>query len=180
MNKNILGVVAFPCILFLLYLILAPEERSYALRERWRRLISDNAQACLDYERTFLTVPDSARLISSESENSIFFIIYKAKDLYGSYSAMNGICKFIGNKVDPDMSARLFDTLVLDEQHKCKQIRNSMWMPNEAKYRDGAPPSSACGFGPSYGRVKYNTQLAHVLPPSSDEEKVLMVASAIL
>lgn len=158
MKKNILRAVAVPVVLIPLFFMFAPEERTNSVVEGWRRMTSDNAQACLDYERQSLKDPEGARLVSTGFKGTNFFIIYKAKNGYGTYGTMKGVCSFSSGKVDPVMSQLGMESLVMDEQIKCFDIRKTMWNPKEGRYLKDGPSSDDCEHGPSYERAKHSVE----------------------
>jgi hypothetical protein len=69
--------------LLILFLAFAPENRTNAVIEAWRRVTSDDGQACLDYTREKVKNPSSIRLIEWNEKSGI--LKYKATNSYGAY-----------------------------------------------------------------------------------------------
>lgn len=158
MRKIVFRVTVFIAVLIPLFFMFAPEERVNSVQEGWRRLTKDTGQLCLDYERLELKDPEGARLISTGFKDDIFFIVYKAKNSYGTYGTLKGICSFSDGKVDPLGSRVRLETLVLDEQVKCLNTRKKIRDQGGRPDADGGPTMADCERGPSAERVKHSAQ----------------------
>lgn len=98
MKRALFGAIvlfSIASLMVIAFFMFAPEDRTNAVKEAWRRTQKDKAQACLDDLRKTLKDPDSARIVSfglvkekSEAggEISYYLLKYKAKNSFGAYS----------------------------------------------------------------------------------------------
>jgi|GEM_PF-3373596 len=97
MKRVLIGTIvlfSISSLMVIAFFMFAPEDRTNAAKEAWRRIQKDKAQACLDDLRKTLKDPDSARIVSfglvkekSEAggEISYYLLKYKAKNSFGAY-----------------------------------------------------------------------------------------------
>ena len=116
------GAFALAVLFFLL-----PEEKQAALREGWQRVSNRTAIDCLDYERTKLKDPDSARLVGTfpvpadDSTLTKIGITYKAKNGYGAYSQGEVKCVVSQGMFNPDLTDMERATEALTVENDCRR-----------------------------------------------------------
>lgn len=103
--------VGIPFVFAILFFSFAPEPRTNAVVESWRRLKHDHGQLCLDYTREKLKDPGSIRLIKWHEDskrikttNSYVVLTYKATNSYGAYVEGSSICYVNSMGVDRTLS----------------------------------------------------------------------------
>lgn len=81
-------------------LLLTPQDKLDSANESWSRLWRNPAQLCLDYERSQLKDPDSAKVLSSHTDGNDVTIKYKAKNSYGAFGTTEVTCSVKSGQID--------------------------------------------------------------------------------
>lgn len=92
MKKYIYLLSAFGA-LVVLFFAFAPEDRILLVKTKYRRLLQDPGQLCLDYHAIALKDPKTAEILEVSKASNYLAVVYRAKNGFGAYSTDKFVCQ---------------------------------------------------------------------------------------